>query len=73
MIGASHKTLTLEQQNAAILISGESGAGKTEACKRMMQYLGDLAVNGHDDPGVACCGAALQAQGRRGGRHLDGK
>ena len=40
---AAHKTLTLEQQNAAILISGESGTGKTEATKHCLSFLAEVA------------------------------
>eukprot|EP00457_Paulinella_chromatophora_P000053 gb/GEZN01000053.1/.p1 GENE.gb/GEZN01000053.1/~~gb/GEZN01000053.1/.p1 ORF type:complete len:2897 (+),score=759.98 gb/GEZN01000053.1/:46-8736(+) len=43
-IGAdAYKRMLDEQEDQAVIISGESGAGKTEATKAVLQYLSDVA------------------------------
>ena len=41
---AAYYKMTNEKENQCVIISGESGAGKTEAAKRIMQYI--AAVSG---------------------------
>ncbi|WOO80631.1 Myosin-1 [Vanrija pseudolonga] len=41
---AAYYKMTTEKENQCVIISGESGAGKTEAAKRIMQYI--AAVSG---------------------------
>ena len=41
---AAYYRMTTEKENQCVIISGESGAGKTEAAKRIMQYI--AAVSG---------------------------
>jgi len=41
---SAYYRMTTEKENQCVIISGESGAGKTEAAKRIMQYI--AAVSG---------------------------
>ncbi|WWD17048.1 myosin-1 [Kwoniella shandongensis] len=46
---SAYYRMTTEKENQCVIISGESGAGKTEAAKRIMQYI--AAVSGGDGGG----------------------
>lgn len=46
---SAYYRMTTEKENQCVIISGESGAGKTEAAKRIMQYI--AAVSGGDAGG----------------------
>ncbi|KAK8864643.1 myosin-1 [Kwoniella newhampshirensis] len=46
---AAYYRMTTEKENQCVIISGESGAGKTEAAKRIMQYI--AAVSGGEGGG----------------------
>ena len=43
---AAYHHMSSYKENQCVIISGESGAGKTEAAKRIMQYI--AAVSGGD-------------------------
>ena len=43
LAAAAHTALTLERRDQAILISGESGAGKTEATKHCLAFMAEVA------------------------------
>ena len=36
------------KKDQSLIVSGESGAGKTEACKRVMSYLASISKNALD-------------------------
>lgn len=46
---SAYYKMTTEKENQCVIISGESGAGKTEAAKRIMQYI--AAVSGGEEGG----------------------
>lgn len=46
----SYYNMKSYNQNQCVIISGESGAGKTEAAKRLMQYIAN--VSGGSDPSI---------------------
>lgn len=43
---ASYYAMQSYKENQCVIISGESGAGKTEAAKRIMQYIAAVAGGG---------------------------
>ncbi|KAL6770143.1 hypothetical protein ACKKBG_A33770 [Auxenochlorella protothecoides x Auxenochlorella symbiontica] len=62
----AYSAMMVDEQRQAILISGESGAGKTESAKLVMQYLahragGGRAANGGGEAGADARGASSGA------------
>jgi len=47
---SAYYNMNAYQENQCVIISGESGAGKTEAAKRIMQYI--AAVSGGQDNSI---------------------
>lgn len=45
---AAYRSIVTERENQCIIISGESGAGKTEAAKLIMQYIAAVSGNSAD-------------------------
>lgn len=49
---AAYYRMTNEKENQCVIISGESGAGKTEAAKRIMQYIAAVSGSGEAGSGI---------------------
>ena len=47
---SAYYNMNAYSENQCVIISGESGAGKTEAAKRIMQYI--AAVSGGEDSSI---------------------
>ena len=52
--GTAYRQLVDYRQAQSIIISGESGAGKTEAMKKCLQYFAEVASNACPVKGVCC-------------------
>ena len=61
MAARAHARLMQEGRDQAIVISGESGAGKTETAKFLLQYLARVASAGEETLQVARVAAAAAA------------
>lgn len=48
----NHREMTMNERSQSILVSGESGAGKTETTKLLMQYLAYIGGRASQDRSV---------------------
>ena len=51
LVDSTYAQMMLEQKSQSILISGESGAGKTEAMKICLTYIGEISVKSEGTKG----------------------
>ena len=49
---SSYYNMKSHKENQCVIISGESGAGKTEAAKRIMQYIAAVSAEAGGDGGI---------------------
>merc|ERR1739848_485485 len=42
-MGGAYRNMSMEKENQCVIISGESGAGKTEAAKKIMEYIAEVS------------------------------
>jgi len=49
---SAHYNMRSYGDNQCVIISGESGAGKTEAAKRIMQYIAAVSGEGNNTGGI---------------------
>ena len=64
---SAYHGLTQQRENQAVIISGESGAGKTEATKKVLQYLASIASSNAASNSVAASSSSNGGSGGGGG------
>ncbi len=52
LTNSAFRNMTLEEEKQCIIISGESGAGKTEAAKQIMNFIAAVSGSGGNDSAV---------------------
>jgi myosin-5 len=55
----SFSQMMSRKKDQSVIVSGESGAGKTESCKRVMAYLAHLSTDGGKQAGGQQAGAGM--------------
>lgn len=82
---SAYYNMNAYHENQCVIISGESGAGKTEAAKRIMQYIAAVS-GGHDssiqeikdmvlatNPLLESFGCAKTLRNNNSSRHVSGE